>query len=377
MAAKKGLLRGKVRIGYTPDGKPIDKCVSAHSAHELENVKQAVREHYIFGRPIPKEQLFYEYAETWYRTRKEPFISESSKASYKSAFMKHILPEFGLQNMRAISAQQIQEFVNTFADTSKSQVTIIVGTMKNIFATAYAEGLVERDPTVALIRPKTQRKNDRRALTVDETRRILEVIRTHPESLLLAVLYYLGVRRGEALGLKWGDFDFTEDQVHIVRDIDYTGSIAQVGDLKTQASDRYIPVPAELKQMLLLNKGKTNEYIFHTGKGAPLPQATFKRIWSRLMLAAGCVEWREKKPDTDREYDILKCIKPTLTPHFFRHNFVTLLYEAGVDPLIAMKIVGHSNYQTTADVYTHIKEDMLKKSTVNLADVFRKREEMK
>jgi integrase len=377
MAAKKGLLRGKVRIGYTPDGKPIDKCVSAHSAHELENVKQAVREHYIFGRPIPKEQLFYEYAETWYRTRKEPFISESSKASYKSAFMKHILPEFGLQNMRAISAQQIQEFVNTFADTSKSQVTIIVGTMKNIFATAYAEGLVERDPTVALIRPKTQRKNDRRALTVDETHRILEVIRTHPEGLLLAVLYYLGVRRGEALGLKWGDFDLTEDQVHIVRDIDYTGSIAQVGDLKTQASDRYIPVPAELKQMLFLNKGKTNEYVFHTDKGAPLPQATFKRIWSRLMLAAGCVEWREKKPDTDREYDILKCIKPTLTPHFFRHNFVTLLYEAGVDPLIAMKIVGHSNYQTTADVYTHIKEDMLKKSTVKLADVFRKREEMK
>jgi integrase len=58
-------------------------------------------------------------------------------------------------------------------------------------------------------------------------------------------------------------------------------------------------------------------------------------------------------------------------------KYYTLSYEAGVDPLIAMKIVGHSNYQTTADVYTHIKEDMLKKSTVNLADVFRKREEMK
>ena len=39
--------------------------------------------------------------------------------------------------------------------------------------------------------------------------------------------------------------------------------------------------------------------------------------------------------------DILKRLKPTLTPHYFRHNYVTLLYESGVDPLVAMKMVGH------------------------------------
>ena len=50
-------------------------------------------------------------------------------------------------------------------------------------------------------------------------------------------------------------------------------------------------------------------------------------------------------------------------------------YEAGIDPLIAMKIIGHSDYQTTANVYTHIRDDMLKKSTVNMADVFRRIEQ--
>ena len=49
-------------------------------------------------------------------------------------------------------------------------------------------------------------------------------------------------------------------------------------------------------------------------------------------------------------------LKPLLTPHFFRHNYVTLLYEAGVDPLIAMKIVGHTDYQTTANIYTHVRD---------------------
>ena len=69
------------------------------------------------------------------------------------------------------------------------------------------------------------------------------------------------------------------------------------------------------------------------------------------MLAADCVEWREQKPNTSRPDDILKCIKPLITPHYFRHNYVTMLYEAGVDPLIAMKIVGHTGYQTTANIY--------------------------
>ena len=73
--------------------------------------------------------------------------------------------------------------------------------------------------------------------------------------------------------------------------------------------------------------------------------------------------------------ELLKQIKPRLTPHYFRHNYVTLLYESGVDPLIAMKIVGHTDYQTTANIYTHVRDEMLKKSTVNMGDVFRKREE--
>ena len=44
---------------------------------------------------------------------------------------------------------------------------------------------------------------------------------SHPHGLFLAVLYYLGLRRGEALGLQWSDIDFRENQVHVQRDIDY------------------------------------------------------------------------------------------------------------------------------------------------------------
>ena len=99
--------RGKIRIGVDAAGKPIDKYLTAPTKLELETVKQACREHYILGRPIPEDRMFYEYAEEWYTIRKEPFISEASKASYKSAFIRHVLPEFGLRHMKAISATAI------------------------------------------------------------------------------------------------------------------------------------------------------------------------------------------------------------------------------------------------------------------------------
>ncbi len=93
------------------------------------------------------------------------------------------------------------------------------------------------------------------------------------------------------------------------------------------------------------------------------------------MIASGYATMRDYDPKDPMSWDILKQVKPTLTPHFLRHNFVTLLYEAGVDPLIAMKIVGHADYKTTANIYTHVRDEMLKKATVNMGEVFRNRAE--
>ena len=98
-------------------------------------------------------------------------------------------------------------------------------------------------------------------------------------------------------------------------------------------------------------------------------------MWYRLMLAAGCVEWRKIKESTSRPDDILKQIKVTLTPHYFRHNYVTMLYESGIDPLVAMKIVGHTDYPTTANIYTHVRDETLKKATVNMNEVFQQKTE--
>ena len=290
------VFRAKVRIGYDADGKPIDKYLSAKTRLDLEKQKVATVEHFIKGRDVPKEYLFYEYAAEWYASKKEPFISTSQRSSYKVIFMKHLMPEFGLQQMRAITSTQIQKFINGYAGTSKSHITILVGTLKRIFSSAYADGIIERDPTVALVRPKATSATEKRALTAEETVRIKETIQRHPDGLLLAVLYYLGLRRGEALGLQWADFDADMEKVHIQRDIDFTGGTHEDG-LKTKAADRFVPVPSELRMMLQQCKPNGNGWIFPNLKGEPISLNSFRRIWCNLMLDADCVEWREHQEE--------------------------------------------------------------------------------
>ena len=340
-----------------------------------------IRQEYITGEISKKNVPFWEYSEEWYRVKKEPHISPSSRKSYRVMLTKHILPQFGVKYMRAISAKQLQEFMNTFEGSSKSQITLAKTILECVFRQAYADDILDRDPACSLVRPKPRKKEKRRALTQAEVAGVMEAIRKNENGLFLAVLYYLGVRRGEALGLQWGDINFEEAQVHIQRDIDYqAASFAMEGELKTDAGDRFIPIDPELLMMLQeakeYDEGEDDEYVFHTEDGMPWSQNTYKRNWIRLMVDAGCVT---EKPLTDEERaklrrpnDPLNLWEATLTPHYFRHNFVTMLYRAGVDPLKAMKIVGHNEYQTTADIYTHLDQEMMQATAEDLADVFKK-----
>ena len=54
-----------------------------------------------------------------------------------------------------------------------------------------------------------------------------------------------------------------------------------------------------------------------------------------------------------------------------------MLYESGIDPLIAMKIVGHTDYQTTANIYTHLSQETMKRASVDLEGVFQKKAQKK
>jgi len=155
--------------------------------------------------------------------------------------------------------------------------------LTNCFTLANAQGMIDRNAAEALKPPKAERTS-RRALTTQETAAVQTVIDTHPDGLLLAILYYTGLRRGEALGLRWSDVDFSARTLRVERDIDFV--TGKVGTVKTNTSVRTVSVPDELHALLIKTRQIGTGFIIRAPKtGEFWPQATFVRHWRSIQTA--------------------------------------------------------------------------------------------
>lgn len=365
---KSGLYRTKVKIGVGPGGKDIVKYISGKTRAELEAARRAVIEYYIEGTGLRQDMMFGDYAVKWYRTLREPRLSESSKASYRSMFNNYVFPEFGVRKLKAITASDLQRWLNSFAGKSDTTIALAATIIRGVFSAAYADRIIPNDPSYALKLPKASKEQRRRALTPDETEKIQQVIHTHPYGSYMACLYYLGARPGEVRGLMWGDFDWERDVVKIQRDIDYRVG-AEAGALKTEAAYREIPIFSALRDILYPMRALPNAYLF-TGQRSckPLSKASAERIWIDMMQSVGLTEYRDSSEW--KHPDVRAKIRPVITPYYLRHNFLTLCWEAGLDPMVTMRIAGHTDYRTTVNVYTHLQEEQLQNARMELESVF-------
>lgn len=369
---KSGLYRTKIKIGVDADGKDVFKYISGKTKAELEQARQEAIAYYINGTGLNDDRLFGEYATEWYRERKEPFVSAATKNNYRTMLNKHIIPEFGDRKLRAIKAIDLQRFLNRFEGMSKSQITSAITTLQAIFADAKQDRIISDDPSENLRRPSAKPPEEKRALTDQERARMLALFPTHPYGLYLAVLYYTGMRPGEARGLQWGDFDWGEGLIHVQRDVDYATKTATVGSLKTSAANRYIPIASELRALLWPKREAPSSFLFPGDNGKPLAQTTAARMWIRLMVDCGLAD----PINGDTCYgpgDIRGQYKPRITPHAMRHNYITMCWEQGLDILITMKLVGHADYQTTRNIYTHLSRKHLDDAKEQLDAMFDKK----
>ena len=371
-----GLYRTKVKIGVDQAGKPINKWISGKTKRELEEARREVEERYIYNPNQQDDRLFGEYAVEWFNVRKRPGLSPSSVEAYRTALNVHILPVFGERMLRSVSPIELQEFLNAFAGSSTTKITMIASTLKGVFSSAFDDRILLYDPSVNLKKPAAAEPAEKRALTPDERERVEAVCEAHEDGLYLALLYYLGVRPGEARGLQWGDIDWEEGFVHVQRDIDYKARAA-AGKLKTKSSDRLIPIPARLSALLWPRRGLPSAYILSAPvSGGALSKSSADRAWIRLMVAADMAEaLTPPEPDPSKKddraaRDLRNLFRPIITPHTLRHNYATMCWENDIDVYSAMRLLGHSSIKTTMDIYTHLTNSQLGKMAEMVDDMF-------
>jgi integrase len=197
------------------------------------------------------------------------------------------------------------------------------------------------------VRPPRVEAREVRSLKADEITAVLTALADHPFYPLVVVALSSGARRGELLGLQWGDVDFAGGTIRIERSLEQAGSALQCKRPKSRHGVRTIALPAVavealkdhhrkmLERRLLLGQGKpaADTFVFTTFDGDPIRPDSLSRWWG----------------------DIVRSRKlPAISFHALRHSHASALIAAGVDPLSASRRLGHSSPSITLNIYSHV-----------------------
>jgi integrase len=217
------------------------------------------------------------------------------------------------------------------------------------FKDAVRWGRLARNPADAADPPRASQKSDGvQAWDAATLRTFLARSRESGDRLhaLWVLLATTGMRRGEAIGLRWKDVDLDKGRLRIVQTITQTRSKVTIGEPKTSSGRRSIALDnatidvlrdhrkAMLEERLLVGPDFSDEgLVFHHPDGACLrPDAVSAQFLRRV-----------------GRYGL-----PRLTLHGLRHTWATLALEQGIHPRVVQERLGHSTIAITLGIYSHV-----------------------
>ncbi len=233
------------------------------------------------------------------------------------------------------------------AAVSGSTVLYYHHLLQSLFTTAVQWQIIESNPCS---RVKPPRRNRAEAIWLDDAEAIqlLECLNSaEPVYKTLFTLYiFTGMRRGEALGLKWTDINFQKQLIDINKELVYVHKVGVKLDTpKNDSSRRVIKVPRPVIDLLedwretqALNKAtygdmyEDSDFIFTNKVGRYLHPDTVSSWFSRFVKA----------------HDL-----PPIHLHSLRHTNASIMIAKGVDLKTVSKRLGHADLQTTIMIYTH------------------------
>ena len=180
---------------------------------------------------------------------------------------------------------------------------------------------------------------------------------------LFLFLLCTGCRIGEAAGLKWKDCDFEKNEINISRTLAYSRKESgengiTIGSPKTKSSTRTIPMMSILKETLLSdwehagqddydNEALMEQFVFHGRTGGCI----YSHIVDQAIHnARNAYNNQELQISVEENREPL--LLPKFTAHTFRHTFCTRFSENETNIRTIMDIMGHSNINTTMNIYS-------------------------
>jgi integrase len=308
-------------------------------------------------------KTFQELFNLWFEFYKNT-VKRSTVTDTLLVYQNYIEPKFKNIKINKINVTFCQKCVNYWHARYESYRRI-----KNLAAQiidyAITLELIDSSPMRKIILPKPKAKAKKiNFYEKDELKHFFDCLEGIGDKRYIAffrLLAYTGIRRGEAMGLRWSDFNFDNQTMSIKRGLYFDERIKKVivQTPKTKSSIRTLDVDQETIQILKAWRADQQQRFLKFGVNTlKAGQYVFTQDKSNKLLAPG------------RADDWLRWIykhypQRKITVHGFRHTHASLLFEAGATIKQVQDRLGHSNSKTTLDIYTHVtkkaKHDTAKK----------------
>lgn len=271
----------------------------------------------------------------------EPEVTYKTWLGYQT-HIKGIETEFKGKEIKDVTHLDIARMLQGMAKkryaarTVKTRMNVI----NMVMEFAVYEGYIDKNPCNLVRAPKGLKKGKRELPSDDEMNKAKNGLSCH-FGLFAYFLLFTGLRRGEALAIKWEDINFQEGYINVYKSVYFKNNRPELKGTKTESGVRRVPLLTPLKTVLKDIKPQKG-YLF--GGETPMTEQALRRAWQRYCKESGV----------------------TITPHQLRHAFATMLFNAGIDAKMAQDFLGHSDYKTTVEIYTHISEKRKNQDTETL-----------
>lgn len=304
--------------------------------------------------PISETVLFADFMEQWLKVIKSS-VALTTFSSYSNMVKKVIVPYFKEQKitLQELSAKHIQDFyLKELERVSASSVIHYHANIHKALKYAVKLDLIPVNPADKVERPRKERFMAN-FYDADEVNKLFEI--TRGTKLEIPVLFgaFYGMRRSEALGMKWDAIDFERNTItirHTFTIVDLDGKrIAVTSDqTKTKSSMRTLPLVPFVKEKLLKLKAEQEENRRLCG-----------RSYIKDYVGYVCIN---EIGDIIRPGYITSTFPKLLEEHGMRkgrfhdlrHSCASLLLANGVPMKQIQEWLGHSDFSTTANIYAHL-----------------------
>lgn len=343
-------ITGKRKTKWFPTGLPV-KGNKKRAEKMLMQTRQTFEPECT---PVQDDMMFSDFLLQWLEIAK-PTIALTTYASYAGMAKSIIIPYFKERNttLAGLKAIDIQTFyMQQLKRVKASSVIHYHAVIHRALKYAVKIDLISVNPADKVERPKAD-KFIGSFYDSDEMQALFEAAKDTLLEIPIFLGAFYGLRRSEALGLKWDAIDFQNGTItirHTVTSCTIDGKHVQVAKdtTKTKSSMRTLPLVPVFKEKLLKVKEQQAEYRRVCGK-----------CYDNRYLEYICVD----EMGTLISPHYLTAAFPKLLDknelrriryHDFRHSCASLLLANGVPMKQIQEWLGHSDFSTTANVYAHL-----------------------